>query len=143
MGHNHEPHDHPNDHTRDDGHTCDTVLALCMGEHHAGPDGVRAASAAAAQAHVARSSGRAVRFPGVSALVGTMSVRQLLTESSIDRVRVLAAGDADPDMLVVTRDHVRPLWSGGQLVLTTQPAMGETLVPFESPDPTPCCADHR
>lgn len=71
-----------------------------------------------------------------------MSVRQLLTQSSIDQVRVLAAGDADPDMLVVTRDHVRPLWSGGRLILHTQPTAEETLVPFESPDPTACCADH-
>ncbi len=71
-----------------------------------------------------------------------MSVLQLLTQSSIDRVRVLAAGDADLDMVVVTRDHVRPIWSGGQLVLSTQTAVGGTLVPFETPDPTPCCAEH-
>ena len=118
------------------------AIALSMGDHHVGPDDLRAAAAAAAQAHAVRSSGRAVHFRGVSTLVGTLSVRQLLTQSLIDQVRVLAAGDADPDMLVVTRDHVRPLWSGGQLILHTQPAAGETLVPFESPDPTPCCADH-
>jgi len=119
------------------------AIALSMGDHHVGPDDLRAAAAAAARAHAARSSGRAVHFPGVSNLVGTISVHQLLAGSSIDRARVLAVGDADPEMVVVTRDHVRPLWSGGQLVLSTQTAVGGTLVPFETPDPSPCCADHR
>lgn len=86
---------------------------------------------------------RAVHFPGVSSLGGTISVSETLLASSIDQVRVLAAGEADPDVLVITRDHVRPLWSRGQLVLFTQPVAGETLVPFESPNPAPCCADHR
>ena len=120
----------------------DTALACCLGERHTGPDDLWDAAGAAAHAHAVRSSGRAVHFPGASSLVGTMSVREMLVASSIDQVRVLAAGEADPDMLVITRDHVRPLWSRGQLVLFTQPAAGETLVPFESPNPTPCCAAH-
>lgn len=42
----------------------------------------------------------------------------------------------------MTRDHVRPQWQDGELVLTLMPAVGGVLVPFEVPDPTPCCADH-
>lgn len=105
-----------------------------MGDHHVGPDDLRAAAAAAARAHAARSSGRAVHFPGVSNLVGTISVHQLLAGSSIDRARVLAVGDADPE------------WSWSPVitfVLSTQTAVGGTLVPFETPHPSPCCVDHR
>ncbi len=96
----------------------------------------------ARDAHVARRSGRAVHFRGVETLVGALPVRDLLDRSAIDRVRVLTAADAAPDAVVVTRGHVRPAWTGGELVLLTQPAVGGTLVPFESPSPTACCADH-
>ncbi|MFE9727753.1 hypothetical protein ACFYQ5_30350 [Streptomyces sp. NPDC005794] len=43
---------------------------------------------------------------------------------------------------MVTREFVRPQWRDGELVLAAMPAVGGTLVPFEVPDPTPCCADH-
>ncbi|WP_307678107.1 hypothetical protein [Streptomyces sp. V4I2] len=43
---------------------------------------------------------------------------------------------------MVTWDHVRPQWQQGELVLTAMAAVGGTLVPFEVPAPTPCCADH-
>ncbi|MFJ4620315.1 hypothetical protein [Streptomyces sp. NPDC088812] len=51
------------------------------------------------------------------------------------------AGRVPPDVRLVTRDHVRPQWHDGEPVLTAMP-VGGTLVPFEVPDPTPCCADH-
>ncbi|MCX2924552.1 hypothetical protein [Streptomyces sp. NEAU-W12] len=87
--------------------------------------------------------GRAVLYPGASALTGTMTVAELLAGSAIDRVTVLGApGEPDPGTRMVTRDHVRPQWQGGALVLAAVPAAGGTLVPFEYPDPTPCCADH-
>jgi hypothetical protein len=69
-------------------------------------------------------------------------VQELLERSAVDRVRVLPAGNAPPDARVVTRGHVRPTWVDGELVLLTQPAVGGTLVPFESPSPTACCVDH-
>lgn len=116
--------------------------ALCVGNRRAGPDDLHRAAVAAAQAHRTQSSGRAIHFPGVSILKGTMSVRDIVTSSAIDSVRVLAGGEADPHLPVMTRDHVRPLWCHGQLVLFAQPAVGGMLVPFESPTPTPCCADH-
>ncbi|WP_437033899.1 hypothetical protein [Streptomyces sp. enrichment culture] len=88
-------------------------------------------------------AGRAVLYPGAPALTGTLTVAELLARSAIDRVTVLGApGNPDPGTRVMTRDHVRPQWQRGELVLAATPALGGTLVPFEAPDPTPCCADH-
>jgi hypothetical protein len=88
-------------------------------------------------------AGRAVLSPGAAALTGTLTVAELLARSAIDAVRVLgAAGPAAPRTRLVTRDHVRPQWREGRLELAAVPAAGDTLVPFEVPDPTPCCADH-
>ncbi|MER7490735.1 hypothetical protein ABTY20_33610 [Streptomyces sp. NPDC126497] len=87
--------------------------------------------------------GRAVLYPGVSALTGTLTVAELLARSAIARVRVLGTPEPPgPDTRVVTRDHVRPQWQRDELVLAATPARGGALVPFEVPDPTPCCADH-
>ncbi|MGW0332744.1 hypothetical protein ACWD0J_12875 [Streptomyces sp. NPDC003011] len=88
-------------------------------------------------------AGRAVLYPGVSCLTGTLTVADVLARSAIDRVTVLGApGEPDPDARLVTWDHVRPQWQAGELVLSALPAAGGTLVPFEVPAPTPCCADH-
>ncbi|WP_399891260.1 hypothetical protein ACGH7X_31080 [Streptomyces sp. BBFR51] len=87
--------------------------------------------------------GRAVLYPGAGALTGTLTLAELLARSAIDRVTVLGTPDPpSPDTRIVTRDHVRPQWEDGRLVLAAMPAVGGTLVPFEDPDPTPCCADH-
>jgi len=87
--------------------------------------------------------GRAVFYPGVDTLVGRVTVGHILASTAIDRIVVLGGGDPSDDQVVETRDFVRPLWSGGVLTLTTQPAWDGLLVPFETPNPTPCCADHR
>jgi hypothetical protein len=107
-----------------------------------GDPGLHGAAQAARRAHLERRSGRVVHFPGVEALVGTMTAGALLERSAVARVRVLGGGDAPADAPVVTRGHVRPSWVDGELVLLTQPAVGGALVPFESPTPTACCADH-
>ncbi|MFH8466183.1 hypothetical protein [Streptomyces sp. NPDC017991] len=87
--------------------------------------------------------GRAVVYPGSAELTGTLTIAELLARSAIGRVVVLGApGEPPPSQSVVTRDHVRPQWQDGELVLTLQSAVGGVLVPFEVPDPTPCCADH-
>lgn len=87
--------------------------------------------------------GRAVIYPGADSLNSTVTVGELLTRSAIDRVTVLGSSVQPPDgQTLVTHDHVRPQWQGGELVLAAMPAIGGTLVPFEVPDPTPCCADH-
>ncbi|MFD8010759.1 hypothetical protein [Streptomyces sp. NPDC058955] len=88
--------------------------------------------------------GRAVLYPGAASLTGTLAVTDVLARSAIDRVAVLGALDPPaPDTCLVTNDHVRPQWTAdGELVLSAMPAAGGVLVPFEMPDPTPCCADH-
>lgn len=87
--------------------------------------------------------GRAVIYPGVSALTGTLTVADVLSRSAIDRVTVLGTpGRPAPETPLMTAGHVRPQWLDGELVLTAMPAVGGTLVPFEVPEPTPCCADH-
>ncbi|WP_408057168.1 hypothetical protein [Streptomyces bobili] len=87
--------------------------------------------------------GRAVLYRGAGLLRGTMTVEEVLSVSAIDRVTVLgSAGQPRLDSPLVTCGHVRPQWQGGELVLAAMPAVGGTLVPFEVPEPTPCCADH-
>lgn len=93
-------------------------------------------------AHIARSSGRLVVFPGSADLVGTVTVGHAIAASAIDHIRILAVGDADSGAMLVTRNFVRPRWRAGHLVLELQPAAGGALVPFETANPTPCCADH-
>jgi hypothetical protein len=63
--------------------------------------------------------------------------------TTIDRIDALGGDSPAADALLVTRDFVRPRWQGGELVLHVQPAIGGTWVPFETPNPTPCCATHR
>ncbi|MER5214484.1 hypothetical protein ABT063_28945 [Streptomyces sp. NPDC002838] len=88
-------------------------------------------------------AGRAVIYPGVSSLTGTLTIAGVLARSAIDRVTVLGgSSQLAPDTRLVTWDHVRPQWQDGELVLTAMPAVGGTLVPFEVPAPTPCCVDH-
>ncbi|MET9404513.1 hypothetical protein ABZX90_01765 [Streptomyces sp. NPDC002935] len=112
------------------------------GERH-GPDEFAAGAAHAAAEHTARTGGRAVLYPGADAVTGVMTVGRLLDISAVDRIAVLGSPEgASPERQLVTRDHVRPEWRDGHLVLTAMPAAGGTLVPFEVPDPTPCCADH-
>jgi hypothetical protein len=96
----------------------------------------------AAAAAGAGRSGRAVIFAGVSELVGELTVSQVLELSAIDRVEVLGGGHAPVSAILDTRDFVRPQFRAGKLVLTTMPASGGVLVPFETRDPTPCCAEH-
>lgn len=87
--------------------------------------------------------GRAVAYPGSAALTGTLTIAELLAGSAIDRVTVLGAPDPPPPASrLMTRSHVRPHFQSGELVLSAMPAVGGVLVPFEVPDPTPCCADH-
>jgi hypothetical protein len=103
---------------------------------------LRVAADEAAARHRNRVSGRAVIYPGVGALTGTLPVAEILELSAIARVTVLGGGDADPDAAVETRDFVRPLFRSGALELVLVPVVGGRLAPFEVPDPTPCCVDH-
>jgi hypothetical protein len=120
-----------------------TLLGVAFGGDRHGPDELAAGAAHAAAEHRARTGGRAVLYPGVDALTGALTVARLLEVSAVDQVAVLGSPEgAAMEARLVTRDHVRPEWRDGRLVLAAMPAAGGTLVPFEVPDPTPCCADH-
>ncbi len=119
-----------------------TEMSTALGDRRHGPSG---AAALAANEHAARRSGRAVLFPGAEHLTGTIPLADLLELTAIDSVIVVGATSGntpDPVTPVHTQDHVRPEWREGQLVLALVPAVGNTLAPFEVPNPTPCCADH-
>lgn len=116
--------------------------AVLVGAHYAGPAALRTSTESAREEHASRRAGRAVVFPGGGDLVGRLTVAEILSGSTIDRVRVLAGGDARPAETVDTRGFVRPRWSDGELILAVQPALGGSYVPFELANPTPCCAHH-
>jgi hypothetical protein len=106
------------------------------------PELQEAAEQAAAE-HKTGSGGRAVLFPGVDQLTGTLTVAEVLATSAIDRITVIGGAPPEPDTLVETRDFVRPHWRDAMLTLIAMPAPGGRITPFEVPNPTPCCADHQ
>ncbi|MGW7542413.1 hypothetical protein ACWGKQ_15040 [Streptomyces sp. NPDC054770] len=117
-----------------------TGLALSDRTH--GPaDAVDTARLAAA---APPASGRAVVYPGVAHLTGTVTVADLLDRTAVEHLVVLGAPAAGlpPATEVLTQDHVRPEWRAGVLTLVLVPAAGGRMAPFEVPNPTPCCADH-
>ncbi|WP_068399369.1 hypothetical protein [Kribbia dieselivorans] len=106
--------------------------------------GEREALIGAYEALAAREAGfggRAVAFPGDQQLIGEVTVADILA-SAVDDVVDLARGEVTPADRVGTRDFVRPLLRDGRWVLIVQPAVGETFVPFEEPNPHRCCQDH-
>ncbi|GII24588.1 hypothetical protein [Planosporangium mesophilum] len=96
----------------------------------------------AAARHEARSGGRAVYYPGVDALTGTLTVAEVIERSAVERVVMLGGAEAAPETVLHTLDYVRPTWTDGRLTLVTRPAPEGSLVPFELKYSTPCCADH-
>ncbi|MFF3613210.1 hypothetical protein [Streptomyces sp. NPDC002580] len=119
------------------------VLGVAFGGERHGPDELAAGAAHAVAEHTAGTGGRAVLYPGAGAVTGVMTVARLLDVSGVDRITVLGSSeDPSPQKELITRGHVRPEFRDGRLVLAAMPAVGGTLVPFEVPDPTPCCADH-
>jgi hypothetical protein len=85
---------------------------------------------------------RQVLFAGAEGLKGTIAVSAILAGSAIEQVVILGGLTAVPEMLVDTRDFIRPVWRDGVLTLITQFGRGGVLVPFEPPANRPCCADH-
>ena len=118
------------------------VSAVLGAGSYDGPPELRGGLDAAAAQHATATHGRVVVFPGDHLLQGTVSVADVTLWSDIDRVEDLTGLAVDPRTPLVTRDFLRPRWQGGELVLHVQPAVGGTVVPFETPFPTPCCADH-
>jgi hypothetical protein len=101
-------------------------------------DGARLAAAE----HEARSAGRAVHYPGVDLLTGSLTVAEVIERSAIERVVMLGGADAAPGTVLHTLGYVRPVWKDGRLTLVTRPAPEGSLAPFELENPTRCCADH-
>jgi hypothetical protein len=108
----------------------------------AGEPALARTALAAATDRAAGADGRAVRFPGVDLLVGTVPVADVLARTAVDEVRVLAGGTLPPGAQLDTRDFCRPTYQGGRLVLLVLPAGPGRVAPFEVPNPTPCCATH-
>lgn len=102
------------------------------------------AALSAGAAHTARRAGRAVIYPGVRHLTGSLTVADLIASSAIETVRVIGGAVVvpEPETLVDTRAFVRPQWMHGRLTLVATPAPGGRIAPFEVPNPTPCCAAH-
>jgi hypothetical protein len=119
------------------------AATLPAGALPATPPRYAEAAGQAAVAHAARRSGRAARFPGAAALVGALTVDELLARSAIEQVTLLGGGSPAAGTVVDTRGFVRPEWRDGRLTLIAAPAGPGRIAPFEVPDPTPCCADHR
>ncbi len=99
--------------------------------------------AAAAAHHRERTGGRAFAFAGSEQLTGVMTVGELLSRTDVDEVVMIGQRErvAD-DVMIDTQAFVRPLHDGGSLRLVVRPAPEGTVVPFEQPNPTACCADH-
>ena len=114
------------------------AISLTTSEVVDSADGMAAGAAAARSGKF----GRAVIFPGAAALVGVLTVAEVLALSAIDRVEVLGSGAAGPEDQINTHDFVRPQFRDGELVLTVMPGAGGVLVPFETANPTPCCENH-
>jgi hypothetical protein len=96
----------------------------------------------AAAEHGARSAGRAVFYPGVELLTGSLTVGDVLSRTAIERVVMIGGAEATPDTILHTLDYVRPMWMDGRLTLVTRPAPEGALAPFELKNPMPCCAGH-
>jgi len=92
--------------------------------------------------HLARTGGRLVVFPGSDLLVGTMTVADLLEVSAVDEVVGIGAQPVDPATPCDTQSFVRPTFDEGVVRLLVRPAAGGRVIPFEQPNPTPCCAEH-
>ncbi|MFJ6199919.1 hypothetical protein [Micromonospora sp. NPDC092111] len=106
------------------------------------PAELRAAAEHDTAEHAALRTGRAVLFPGVERLTGTMRVGEVLAASAIDEVVLLGGQPAGPGTLLLTRDFVCPQWRDAALTVIVTPAGPDRVAPFEVPSPTPCCADH-
>ncbi len=93
--------------------------------------------------HTSRTGGRLFVFAGHAGLRGVMSVGELVAGSAVEDVVMIGARERVPDeQLVDTQSFVRPQLVDGVVRLVVRPAADGLVVPFEQPNPTPCCADH-
>lgn len=107
--------------------------ALCVGRRCQGSPELVEAARTAIRERQSRSGGRCVHYPGVGALVGVRTAAEIVGLSAIDTVLELAGVALRPEAAVRTRNHVRPRWQFGTLVLYVQPSGRGPYVPFEAP----------
>lgn len=87
--------------------------------------------------------GRLVRFPGQEHLRGTVAVAEVVRLSVVEEAVLVGGGRPEPTDLIATRDHVRPVWRAGRIVLQVERTAGGLLRPFEEEHQRYCCRDHR
>lgn len=101
----------------------------------------------AALGHWDRRQGRAFIFPGLTALaeraaeLGAVSAHDVVTTTAIEAIES-SHGRFAADAVLVTRGFVRPVYREGRLVVLAGHDDPTQLVPWEVPNPTPCCVDH-
>ncbi|MEO3936440.1 hypothetical protein V3N99_06735 [Dermatophilaceae bacterium Soc4.6] len=92
--------------------------------------------------HRHRTGGRLFLFPGSQSLVGTTAVGAVLGLTAVDEVVGIGVPSVDASTPLHTQEFVRPTFERGRVRLLVRPAPGGAVVPFEQPEPTPCCATH-
>ena len=85
---------------------------------------------------------RVFSFPGEEDLPEETTVAQLLADTVVDEVVALGNQPIGPEQVVRTQRFLRPVVTSGGLRLLVRPGRGSVLLPFEQPNPTPCCLDH-
>ncbi len=93
--------------------------------------------------HAEREGGRLFRYAGSALLEGVMPVGRLVAGSAIEDVTMIGQRvPVDPHTEIDTQAFVRPHLVGGRVQLVVRPAADGRVVPFEQPNPTPCCVNH-
>ena len=103
------------------------------------------AEVAVVTAHEARSlpsDARVFLFPGDEDLPEEPTVAQLLAATAVDEVVALGNQPIGSEQVVRTQRFLRPVVTSGGLRLSVRPGRGSVLLPFEQPNPTPCCLEH-
>ncbi|WP_055752177.1 hypothetical protein [Frankia sp. AvcI1] len=113
-------------------------VGLACGAERIGPPELADGAAQAVADHAGRQGGRAVVYPGVGRLRGTVLVETVLGQTAVGRV-VVPTGQAEPRRsdLLRTRNHVRPVWRDGVLTLVAAAERGRVFTPSEVPHPSP------
>ncbi|WP_250641299.1 hypothetical protein [Frankia sp. AiPa1] len=112
-------------------------VGVAAGAEAVGPPELADSAAQAVVDHSGRQAGRAVVYPGVGRLRGTVSVETVLGQTAVGRV-VVPVGQAAPrhSDLLRTRNHVRPVWHDGVLTLHAAVERGRVFTPSEVPHTT-------
>lgn len=120
----------------------DGVVGSIVAVHDDDPIDAPGALAAAVVAHRTRRNGRLIRFGGQDRLQGTVPLRDVTIGSAIEDIDCLGARPG-PDAVLRTQEFVRPIFRDGRVTLIIQPYDGvDDYVPFEQPNPHPCCGSH-